>query len=108
LKNKSNKTIAILAVISIFLCACPGCAFLVPGLGFYLESFGNIQDVGGYFTYLSYGFRQGGWLICLGGFLIMVAFILAIIALAKGSTGTLLETLEPTGASKDDPIPPAS
>jgi len=108
LKNQGNKTIAILALISILLCACPGCAFLVPGLGFFLESFGNVQDVGSYFTYFSYGFRQGGWLICLGGFLIMVPFILAIIALVKGSKRTLLEPLEPTGASRDDPIPPAS
>jgi len=38
----------------------------------------------------------------------MVPFILAIIALVKGSKRTLLEPLEPTGASRDDPIPPAS
>jgi len=57
---------------------------------------------------LIYGFRQGGWLICLGGVLILVPIIFGIIALVKNTKEEKIEPLEPTGASKDDPIPLAS
>jgi len=57
---------------------------------------------------LIYDFRQGGWLICLGGVLILVPIIFGIIALVKNTKEEKIEPLEPTGASKDDQIPLAS
>ncbi|MDF1520625.1 MAG: hypothetical protein RQ728_05370 [Brevefilum sp.] len=108
MKNKKSKTLMILALVSIFLFACPGCALTVTGFRTILGSFGTVEGFDSFFTYLIYGFRQGGWLICLGGILILVPIILGIIALVKNTQETKIEPLEPTGASKDDPIPPAS
>jgi len=108
MKNKGSKTFMILALVSILLFACPGCALTVTGFRTFLGSFGTVKDIEGFFTYLNYGFRQGGWLICLGGFLILVPVILGIIALVKNSKKEKIEPLEPTVKSKDEPIPPAS
>jgi hypothetical protein len=108
MKNKKSKTFMILALVSILLFACPGCALSVTGFRTFLGSFGTVNDIEGFFTYLNYGLRQGGWLICLGGVLIWVPIILGIIALVKNKKEEIIEPLEPTGASKDDPIPPAS
>lgn len=108
MKNKRSKTFMILALISILLVACPGCVLTVTGFRIFLGSFGAIKDIAGFFTYFNYGFRQGGWLICLGGFLILVPVILGIIALVKNTKKEKIEPLEPTGTSKDEPIPPAS
>ncbi|HEY9122345.1 MAG TPA: hypothetical protein VIM80_05045 [Brevefilum sp.] len=108
MKNKRSKTLMILALVSILLITCPGCALTVIGFRTFSESFGSINDLEGFFPYLNYGFRQGGWLICLGGVLIWVPIIFGIIALVKNKKEEIIEPLAPTGASKDDPIPPAS
>jgi len=108
MKNKKSKTYMILALVSIFVIACPGCVLTVTGFRTLLGSFGTVEGSDSFFTYLIYGFRQGGWLICLGGVLIWVPIILGIIALVKNKKEDNIEPLEPTGASRDDPIPPAS
>jgi hypothetical protein len=47
-------------------------------------------------------------MLCLGGVLILVPLILAIIGVVMRDKKEKLEELKPTGASKDDPIPPTS
>ena len=108
MKKDSKKTIMIVALVSIFLCGCPGCYFLVNGLSHFYNSVGNIQDVEDFWMDLAYGFRQGGWLVCLSGLLILVPFILVIYAVVKRTKKEDLEELEPTGVSKEDPLPPTS
>jgi len=108
MKNKKSKTYMILALVSIFVIACPGCALTVIGFRTLLGIIGTVNKIEGFFPYLNYGFRQGGWLICIGGVLIWVPIILGIIALVKNKKEEIIEPLDPTGASKDDPIPPAS
>jgi len=44
----------------------------------------------------------------VSGLLILVPFVLVIIAVIKRTQKEKLEELEPTGASKDDPLPPTT
>lgn len=108
MKNEKNKTIMILALISIVLCACPGCILLFPGMSSLIDAVGSINSIEDLLADLGNGFVQGGWMICVGGVLIIIPFILAVIAVLKREKKEELEELEPTGASKDDPIPPTS
>jgi len=107
-KKDSKKTIMIIALVSIFICGCPGCYFLVNGLSYFKNSVGEIQNFGDLWIDLTYGLRQGGWLVCLSGLLIQVPIILVIIAVVKRTKKEDLEKLEPTGVSKEDPLPPTS
>jgi len=108
MKNDNNKTIMIIALISIVLCACPGCIFLFPGVISLMNAIGSINTFEDLLSDLGAGFTQGGWMLCLGGVLIIIPFVLAIIAVLKREKKDELEKLEPTGASKDDPIPPTT
>jgi hypothetical protein len=108
LKKDTNKTIMIIALVSIILCGCPGCFLLFPGMNNLMDAMGSIDTFEDLLADLGDGFAQGGWMLCLGGLLILVPFILAVIAVVKRDKGDKLEELEPTGVSKDDPIPPAS
>jgi len=108
MQKDKNKTIMIIALISIVICGCPGCVMLFPGVSSLVDAVGSVGTFEDLLSDLSYGFAQGGWMLCLGGLLIAVPFILAIIAVVKRDNGDKLEKLEPTGVSKDDPIPPTS
>jgi hypothetical protein len=80
----------------------------VIGIGLYLEYFNYLQDVEDLIPYLNLGFRQGGWLICLGGFFVLIPIILLIITITRRKGKKALEPLESSGTSKDDPMPPTS
>jgi len=108
MKKNSKKTLMIIALISIIACACPGCFLLIQGLGNLLGPIGTIQNPEDLLGDLAIGFSEGGWLICLSAVLIFIPFLLVIIAVLKRSEPDVLEALEPTGASKDDPLPPPS
>ncbi|MDY6867075.1 MAG: hypothetical protein SVT56_04100 [Chloroflexota bacterium] len=103
-----NKTIMIIALIFIFACGCPGCILLIPGVTSLMNAVGSIDTYGDFFADLGNGLAQGGWMLCLGGVLILVPLILAIIGVVMCDKKEKLEELKPTGASKDDPIPPTS
>jgi len=98
----------IIALISIVICGCPGCILLFPGVTSMVDTVGHINTFQDLLADFGDGFVQGGWMLCLGGVLILVPFILAIIAVVKRDKGNELEELKPTGVSKDDPIPPTS
>jgi hypothetical protein len=108
MEKDKNKTIMIIALISIVICGCPGCILLFPGVTSMVDAAGHIDTFQDLLTDFGDGFVQGGWMLCLGGVLILVPFILAIIAVVKRDKGNELEELKPTGVSKDDPIPPTS
>jgi hypothetical protein len=106
MNKKRNKTILILALVSIVLCTCPGCALMVSGLGFYLDAVGEINNFGDYFAHLGYGIRQGGWLILPGFFFVMIPFILGIVALLKNPKEDHKEPQELTGDTRENRISP--
>jgi hypothetical protein len=108
MKDKKKKTIMIIALISILICGCPGCFLVVGGIDSLSKAVGSINSFDDLLSDLGEGFAQGGWMLILGAVLVMVPFILAIIAVLIRSKIEKLEKLEPTGVSKDDPIPPAS
>jgi len=108
MKNNNNKTIMIIALISIVLCACPGCILLFPGVSSLMDAIGSINTFEDLLSDIGTGFAQGGWMLCLGGVFVIIPFVLAIIAVLKREKKGELEKLEPTGASKDDPIPPTT
>jgi hypothetical protein len=108
MKKDKKKTIMIIALVSVFLCGCPGCYWLVEGLFSIYEVLNNIQGFEGPRTFLFEFLTQSGWKILLGGVLIIVPVILVIITLVTRSKKEELEELEPTGASKNDPLPPTS
>jgi hypothetical protein len=103
-----NKTIMIIALISIVLCGCPGCALLIPGINAFTSAVGSVQTGQDLLDDLGNGFLSGGWMICLSGLLVLVPFVLVIFAVVKRGGIKKVDDLEPTGVSKDDPIPPTA
>ena len=73
-----------------------------------MNTVGNIQDFEDLWMRLTYGFKQGGWLVCVSGLLILVPIILVILAVVKHTKKEDLEEREPTCVSKEDPLPPTS
>jgi hypothetical protein len=108
MKKDTNKTVMVIALISVLLCGCPGCALLFPGFSSITGALGQIDSFEALVDDLVNGFINGGWMVCLGGLLVLVPFVLVIIAVVKRTGKEELEDLEPTGVSKDDPIPPPS
>lgn len=103
-----NKTILFLALISTVLCGCPGCFLLMPGINSFVDVMGNLQSFENLTSQFLSGFIHGGWMICPGSILILIPIILIAIAVIKGVNKDKLKELEPTGISKDEPIPPTS
>lgn len=109
MKKKRQKALMIIALVSVFLCGCPGCFMLFQGLSYFPPEMGAIQSFGDLLEALAEGFLNGGWRICLSGFIILIPFILVIVAVVqRGKQKDDLEELTPTGVSKEDPIPPPS
>ena len=108
MKIEGNKTIMGVALVSILLCACPGCLLLVPGTVVLVGSLGDVQNFNDLANAVWTGLTRGGWIVCAGGFLILIPFILASIAVLKKDDIDEIEPLEPTGISEQDPIPPTS
>ena len=109
MKKKSQKTLMVIALVSIFICGCPGCFLLFEGFRYFPPAIGTINSFEDLMRDLAAGFTNGGWMICLSGLLILLPLILVIIAvIQRVATKDEIEELEPTGVSKDDPIPPTS
>jgi hypothetical protein len=105
---EKNKTIMIIALVSILACGCPGCVLLIPGINAFIGTLGGIQTGQDLLDSAVKGFLNGGWMVCLGGLLILVPFVLVMITVLRGGKGKKVDALEPTGVSKDDPIPPTT
>ncbi len=109
MKKKRQKTLMIIALLSIFVCGCPGCFTLIQGFTYFSASIGTVQSIEDLLPDLGVGFLNGGWMVCLSGFLILLPFVLVIIAVVQRSKKDQdLEELAPNGVSQDDPIPPTS
>lgn len=109
MKNtKRNKTFSILALISIVLCACPGCLLLFLSIGDWVGTLSSIQTVEDLIVNIGSVFFRTGWMLCLSGFLLLIPIVLIVMMVVNHNKEPELEHLKPTGASKDDPIPPPS
>ncbi len=108
MNKDSNKTIMVIALISIFLCGCPGVGLFIPGVNALVNAFLNADINGTAWDAFGSGLLDGGYMICLAGLLIPIPIILLIVALVRKSKKKALEKLEPTGVSKDEPLPPTS
>lgn len=109
MKKKRQKTWMIIALVSIFVCGCPGCLMLFEGFRYFPAALGTSNAFEDVARDLAAGFVNGGWMVCLSGFLILVPFILVIITvIQRSSKKDEIEELPPTGASEGDPIPPTS
>ena len=107
MKKDGKKTIMIIALISIFICGCPGIFFLLQGSKYFLASVGTISSVEDLLSDLGAGFVNGGWQVCLSGLLILIPFILMFIAvLSRRKKKDEVVKVEPLGVSEEDPIPP--
>ena len=108
MKKDKKKTIMIIALISILICGCPGCFLTMFGITSLMDATGSIDSFEDLLSDLGEGFIEGGWMFCLGAVFVLIPFILAIIAVVIRKKEGELEELEPTGVSKDDPLPPTS
>ena len=106
--KNSNKTILVIALISIFLCGCPGLVLFFPGVSALVDALGQVDFYGSVLDAIGNGFLNGGFLVCLAGLLIPVPIVLLIVVLVQRSGKKGLEKIEPTGVSKDEPLPPTS
>ena len=108
MKKRQKKTLMIIALISIFLCGFPGCFLLIAGFRFFPAALGTLNNFEDLISALAAGFLNGGWMVCLSGIFILIPFVLVLIAVLNRKKDVVLDVKEPTGISKDDPIPPAS
>ena len=108
MKKDGKKTIMIIALISILICGCPGCYFLYQGFSNFSDSIGSINSYEDLLGDLGAGFMNGGWMVCLSGFLILIPFVLVIIAVVSRRKKKEPPKPAPSGISNDDPIPPTS
>lgn len=105
--NKSNnRTILVLTIISIILCGCPGLAFLLMGLGSMADTAARLDSFSRILTDFNVSYLSGVWMVCLSGFLLLVPIVMVILVFVQRGKKTPVTTLEPTGVSTEDPIPP--
>lgn len=106
--RQNKKIIIFLALVSIVLCGFPGCFLLMPGFNSLFGAMQYIQNFADFQHGFIRGIVQGGWMICIGGLLILIPVSLGVIAVIKHVKKDPIKDLEPTGVSKDEPIPPPS
>ena len=104
MSRKTSRTLLIVILVSIFLCACPGLALLIPGI----DALANVVVMDPAVNQSDYASQLvvSGGLICLSAVLIFIPIILLLIWLVTRKSKKPYDPLEPTGASSGDPLPP--
>lgn len=108
MQNGHRKLIMLIALSSILVCGCPGIYLLIQGFSYFPAAIGTINSFEDFLEDLGAGFLNGGWLVCLSGFFILIPFVLVIIAVVVRKKKDNHEEISPPGASEDEPIPPPS
>ena len=106
MKKSKKQTLMVLTWLSVVLCGCPGGFLLVMGLVNVISALGGMPFPSDLFGNNDPGFFLGGGLVCLSSLLLLVPIVLIAISLINRPKKTEVQPIEPTGASKDDPIPP--
>jgi hypothetical protein len=105
--NKSKKqNLIVVTWLSVILCGCPGGLLLLMGLVNMVSALGGMPFPATIFGNQDPGLLRGGWMLCLSGLLLLVPIVLVIISVINRPKKTEIQPIEPTGASKDDPLPP--
>jgi hypothetical protein len=104
MSRKNSRTLLIILLISIFICACPGLALIIPGIDALV---GVLQTSGaGTQEEFTWNLVQSGGAICLSIVLILIPVVLLLIWVLTRKPKDPYDQKEPTGASSDDPLPP--
>jgi hypothetical protein len=99
-----KKVLLIILIITVFLCGCPGIAMIIEEVTSLGNAFaGRIQDPGLWGQALVEGMGNLGFLVCIGGLVVLVPIILLIVWFLVRK-----QKPKPGGASGADPIPPPS
>lgn len=106
LKKPKNTMIPGLTVVSVIVCGCPGAAMLFLGIPSLLDGFSQIVYGGGMSASFIISYLLTVGFVCLSGIFLLISLSLVIYLLMQRNKKLPLEELEPTGVSKDDPIPP--
>lgn len=106
MKRQRNKSIIFLTIFSVILCGCPGGALFFRGASMLLDAFTRFDSVGELFSNFATSIFPGGWRICSSGILLLIPLGLVVLLLQQPKKDAILEPLEPTGVSEDEPIPP--
>lgn len=106
MNKPKNKSILVLTIFAIILCGCPGLTLFLMGLASMTDAISGADSISDMLTGLNSNFLRGGWLVCLGGVLLLVPLVLVILVFVQRRKKTPITALEPTGASEEDPIPP--
>jgi hypothetical protein len=106
MKKSKKQTLVVLTWLSVVLCGCPGGLLLVMGLVNMVSALGGMPFPTIIFGNQDPGLFQGGWMLCLSGLLLLVPIVLMIILVINRPKKIEVQPIKPTGASKDDPIPP--
>ena len=106
--QKQKKTLLIITLVSIVLCGCPACFLIIPGLRALTDAIDRVYSYATFLPEIGHGFLEGGWMLCLGSFMLIVPATLLIVQLFKPKKKPEIEKLEPKGISSEDEIPPAS
>jgi hypothetical protein len=108
MKKSKKHTLIILTWISVILCGCPGGVLLLLGLVNMVSALGGMAFPAIIIGNQDPGYLQGGWMLCLSGMLLLIPIVLLIISAVNRPKKIEVQPIEPTGASKDDPIPPTT
>lgn len=108
MKTKRNKTLMIVALVSIFACGCPGGFLFYAGFRQISQAVGVVNSFEEFLLDIVTGLADGGWLVCPSIVIILIPFFLLLLAVLKKEKKDELEELAPTGVSQDDPLPPPS
>jgi len=104
MSKKNSRTLLIILLVSIFICACPGLALAIPGIDALI---GVVQTSGaGTQEELTWDLIQSGGVICFSMILIFIPITLLLVWLLTRKPKDPYDQKEPTGASSDDPLPP--
>jgi hypothetical protein len=106
MKKSKKQTLVVLTWLSVILCGCPGGYLLVMGLMSIVSALGGMPFPSELFGNLDPGFFWGVGLVCMSGLLFLVPIVLVAISMINRPKKIEVQPIEPTGASKDDPIPP--
>jgi hypothetical protein len=106
MKKSKKQTLLVLTWLSLILCGCPGGFLLLIGMVNMLSALGGMPFPAILFGNQDPGLLRGGWMLCLSGLLLLVPIVLVFISLINRPKKAEVQSIEPTGVSKDDPIPP--
>lgn len=103
-----KKTLLIITLVSIVLCACPACFLIFPGIRSFTDAINRIYSYAEFLPEIGKGFLKGGWMLCLGSFMLILPATLVLVQLIKPKEKPEIRKLVPKGISDEDVIPPAS